>query len=420
MNRFISLSVLLTLIVVLGGMLFQVVTPFILPLFLAAVLAVICQPLHQYFLRKTGRRNALAAALSTVTLVAMLVIPTVIGTFICAVQLYSLADQHLDGDWHRGLDLLWTKGVDPALERIRPFYPGGLSDEQLDKLKNQFAESLQSLAGQIASRTFQIASSTVGMFVSLSVAFGMFITALYYFLADGPALIVAAEEMIPLPVDHQRRLCERFAKVVRAVVTATFLAAFFQGFATAIALHFCGIGYFWIFLAITSFASLIPLVGAWIVWAPCVAWLVLQGHWGAATLLTLWGIAVVSMLDNGVKMYVLQNDADLHPLLGFISVVGALQVLGLWGIFIGPIVASCLFALIQIFNAELRELTKDRQNSQGGSPPAVPVPPAADPSHYGAVAALTTGGAELATSTDLSPAKVESAPSAKLPRPKRR
>ena len=387
MNRFISLSVLLALIILLGGMMFQVIAPFLLPLFLAAVLAVICQPIQDYFLRKTGQRPALAAALSTTALLAMLVVPLVVGTFICAVQLYSLAGQHLDGDWHRGLDLLWKRGALPALDWIAPFVPEGLSDEQLGKIKDQFAENLQSLAGQIAARTFQIASSTVGIFVSLTVAAGMFITALYYFLADGPALIAAAEEMIPLPIDYQRRLRERFATVVRAVVTATFLAAFIQGFATALALQFCGIGYFWVFLAIASFASLIPLVGAWIVWAPCVAWLALQGHWTAAAMLAVWGIAVVSMLDNGVKMYVLQSDADLHPLLAFMSVVGALQVLGLWGIFIGPIVASCLYALIQIFNTELKELAKERRNDQGATltteqlpadaiaPPAtVPVP----------------------------------------------
>lgn len=360
MNRLISLSVLLALIVLLGGMLFQVLAPFILPLFLAAVLAVICQPLHHFFLTKTGQRTAVAAALTTITLVAMLVIPIVIGTFICAMQLYSLAQQHLDGDWHRGLDLIWERGLVPGFEWVKQIYPGGFSDEQFDALKEKIGDSLQSWAGQIASRTFQIASSTVNIVVSLAVAAGTFITALYYFLADGPSMILAAEELIPLPTEHQRRLCERFAKVVRAVVTATFMAAFVQGFATAIALQLCGMGYFWIFLALATCASLIPLVGAWIVWGPCVAWLALQGHWTAATLLAIWGAAVVSMLDNGVKMYVLQSDADLHPLLAFISVIGALQVLGLWGIFIGPIVASCLFALIQIFNAELKELTKDR------------------------------------------------------------
>ena len=105
------------------------------------------------------------------------------------------------------------------------------------------------------------------------------------------------------------------------------------------------------------------------VWAPCVVWLAMHGEWTSAVLLAAWGIIVVSMLDNIVKMYVLQNGADLHPLLAFISVVGALQVMGLWGIFIGPIVASCLFALIQIFNEELKEMSRERLALTTGTTP---------------------------------------------------
>ena len=363
MNRIVSLSVLLILIVLLGSMMFHVIAQFILPLFIAAVLAVISQPLHRYFLRKTGERNSWAAALSTLTLVGIIVVPVVVGTFVSAVQFYSLAEQHLDGDWHRAIDLLWNRILTPLLEKVKPWIPESITSERLAEFKQQFADNLQKLSGQIARRTFQLASSTLEVVASYSIAGGTFITALYYFLADGPALIAAAEDLIPLPVDHQRRLCERFAKVVRAVVTATFLAAFIQGFATAIALQFCGLGHFWIFLAVATVASLIPLVGAWIIWVPCAIWLGLQGQWTAAALLAVWGAGVVSMLDNGVKMYVLQNDADLHPLLAFISVIGALQVLGLWGIFIGPIVASCLFAMIQIFNTELKEFVNERSQS---------------------------------------------------------
>lgn len=413
MNRFVSLSVLLALIVLLGSMLFQVIAPFILPLFLAAVLAVICQPLHNFFLRKTGHRMALSAALSTATLVAMLVVPTVIGTLVCALQLYSLGQQHLDGDWHKGLDLLWNRCLTPAIEQVKQIFPAEISEEQAGNLRQQFSDSLQSLAGMIATRTFQIASSTVGTFVSLTVAAGMFITALYYFLADGPSLIKTSEEIIPLPVDHQRRLRERFATVVRAVVTATFLAAFFQGFATAIAIQFCGIGYFWIFLAIATFTSLIPLVGAWIVWGPCAVWLALQGHWTAATLLALWGAGGVSMIDNVVKMYVLKNDAGLHPLLSFISVIGALQVMGLWGIFIGPIVASCLFAMIQIFNEELKELAKERHTGQSDPLPVTPV-------QNGTAEIVAPQSTEVAATAIVGTAKSATPRRSKQPRSKRR
>lgn len=372
--RLVSLAVLLTLIILLGITFYQVVAPFLLPLFLAAVLAVICQPMQDYFLRKTSGRTSWAAGLTTATIVAMVVVPLVVGTFVAAVQFYNLADQTLGGDWRHGVNGLWDRVVSPALQRVAQFIPGGLTEERLAEWQSQFRDNLQTLATDLAGKTFKIASSTVGLFVSLAVAGGMFITALYYFLADGQSILEAARELIPLPAEHQKRLTDKFATVVRAVVTATFLAAFAQGLATALALKVCGFGHFGVLLVIASITSLIPMAGAWMVWGPFVVWLVMQGHWAAAIGLTLWGLLFVSMLDNLVKMYVLQSNADLHPLLAFISVIGALQVMGLWGIFIGPIVASCLFALIQIFNEELREMSKERD--QAATAAAVTAPPA--------------------------------------------
>ncbi|MEK6257240.1 MAG: AI-2E family transporter [Planctomycetota bacterium] len=383
--RLVSLAVLLALIVLLGSTFYQVIAPFLLPLFLAAVLAVICQPLQGYFLKRTGGRPAWAAALTTTTVAAMVVGPLVVGTFISAVQILDLADRSLGGDWRHGLDLLWSRVVVPGLERIGPFVPGGLSDEKLVEWQLQFTDSMRGLASQLAGKTLLLASSTLERILSLVIAAGMFITALYYFLADGPAILEAAEELLPLPIDYQRRLADKFANVVRAVVTATFLAALAQGLATALALQVCGFGHFGVLLVIASIASLIPLAGAWMVWGPFAVCLALQGHWGAAIGLAVWGVGVVSMLDNGVKMYVLQSNADLHPLLAFISVVGALQVLGLWGIFIGPIVASCLFALIQIFNEELKAMAKEREATA-----ALPAPPGPSANTVASATASTT------------------------------
>lgn len=392
MRRFVSLAVLLTLIVLLGITFFQVISPFLLPLFLAAVLAVICQPLQNYFLKKTGGRQALAAGLTTASVTLMIVGPLVIGTFAGAMSLYNVADQHLGGDWRHAMDVLWRKAVIPTIERVAPLVPGGVTEETLLQWKVEFTNNLQSLATKLAGTTFSIASSTVGMFVSLAIAAGMFLTAFYYFLADGPAILTAAEELIPLPVDHQRKLGERFASTVRAVVTATFSAAFVQGLATAVALQVCGIGHFVIFLVVASIAALIPLAGTWMVWGPCAVLLAVQGHWLAAALLTIWGVAVVGLLDNVVKMYVLKSEADLHPLIAFISVIGALQVMGLWGIFIGPIVASCLFALVKIFNEELKELAKDRETA------AIPPEPLA-------TSAVTLNGLAAAMRAEATPAE---------------
>ncbi len=152
--------------------------------------------------------------------------------------------------------------------------------------------------------------------------------------------------------------------MVRAVVLATFLAAMGQGLTTAVALYIVGFDHFILFLILATITSLVPLAGSWLVWVPCASWLMYQGHWGSAIFLIAIGTLVVGTMDNVIRTYVLQSDAKLHPLLAFVSVLGGLQMMGLWGVFIGPIVASCLHALVQIFNAELKAFSQEKFQNQ--------------------------------------------------------
>jgi hypothetical protein len=114
-------------------------------------------------------------------------------------------------------------------------------------------------------------------------------------------------------------------------------------------------------------------MGTWLVWGPCALWLLWNGYWIQATLLALYGVVIVGVLDNVVRTYMLNTDTKLHPLLALISVLGGLQAMGLWGMFIGPIVASCLHALVQIFNHELAAYSQERLalvTAAPGGPPA--------------------------------------------------
>lgn len=372
-GRLVTLGVLLACIVLLGAMFYQVVAPFLLPLLLAAILAILCRPYFLRMLPYVGHRANVAAAILTAGVTLLLVTPIVVGTFIAAVELNKLTqDQWQTMDWSRGLQQLNTQFVKPALQQVTKWFPHLVTPEQIDAINAELPKNGAALAQLVAGKTFSWASSTVGTVFSLLLAGGMFLVAFYYFLADGPSMIAAAEALIPLPLEHQRRLRDQFAKVVRAVVMATFLAAFAQGIATTLALQVVGMGHFFVFLIAATIAALVPLAGTWIVWAPCAALLAFQGHYPAAIGLAMFGIIVVSLLDNVIRTYVLNSDAQLHPLLAFVSVLGALEVMGLWGIFFGPIIASCLYALVQIFMTELDTFTLEPR--AGGDQPTMPVP----------------------------------------------
>lgn len=403
MARLVSLGIVAALIGALGITFYQVMAPFLMPLFLGAMTALLCQPLFRYFLARSKNRRPLAAVLTTSTILAAVGIPLLTGVFLGVSQLVVMTYAGLDRadsakanslnlsedvqtnvkdlqqkafDWYDGYQGQAVTPFDLRTLEIEHDEVESLNqdtkqltakrrawfDEQVLSLNQDVAIALKKLAvrtmGFVGHTIESTISSTIGLigsFAGALIAAVVFALALYYFLADGPSLLAAAESLIPIEHSHQRQLAQRFVTTVRAVVLATFLAALAQGLATAVALQVVGFDHFFLLIVVATFAALIPMAGTWLVWFPYAAWLAYQGHWVSATFLTLFGAIVIGMLDNVIRTYVLQNDTKLHPLLAFVSVLGGLQVMGLWGVFIGPIVACCLHALIQIFNEELTE-----------------------------------------------------------------
>jgi predicted PurR-regulated permease PerM len=236
----------------------------------------------------------------------------------------------------------------------------------------------------MAGGTFNILSGSVVAIGSALLAFVIFAVSLYYFLADGIELIRATERLIPVHVEYQRQMLQQFARVVRAVVMATFFAALAQSVATVAALAVLGFGNLFVIFLAALLMSMIPMLGTWLVWLPCAGYLLYEDHPFQALFLVIYGAAFIGMLDNVVRTYILNTDVKLHPLLALISVLGGLRVMGLWGMFVGPIVASCLHALVKIFNLELAALSKEKFAGieglehaplpQDSPPPVMPTP----------------------------------------------
>lgn len=445
MRRKVSLAVLLALIVALGVTFFKVVAPFILPLFLAGVTTVVCQPLFKYFLKRTKERISIAAALTTGTIMASIMIPLITGILIASLQLYAFGSKLTDDtrwmlafqspassetkEWTnetettsksgnlkgesnllvdnepadlRGEQNLSNSSIETAGSVGTESYPENLGlteekesatyfessvayfnswlpkelhrqpDEVAGEIRNRMQIAMNDIGdrslGRTAGTTFGILSGAAGVIITALVGLMMYVVALYYFLADGTTLLLAAQNLIPVHARYQRQLLDQFALVVRSVVVATFLAAFAQGVATTLALWFFGFDHLFVLLVLACVSALIPIAGTWLVWVPCAIILIASGHWVQALFLAIYGAAFVGFLDNVVRTYVLNSGTKLHPLLAFISILGGLQVMGLWGVFIGPIVASCLHALVKIFNHELFELAKEKDMTEVAIP----------------------------------------------------
>lgn len=202
----------------------------------------------------------------------------------------------------------------------------------------------------------------------LLVGVAVMIIALYYFLADGPAMIQSLMRLSPLDDRYEEQLLREFATVSRAVVLATLLSALAQGILAGIGYFFAGVGSVALLTMLTMLFALIPFIGGAAVWVPCCLWLFLEGRTTAAILLTIYCAVVVSMADNVIKPLVLQGQSNLHPLLALLSVLGGVKALGPIGIVVGPMVVAFLQALLKMLQVEIDHLS----GTQPTNKPAVP------------------------------------------------
>lgn len=216
--------------------------------------------------------------------------------------------------------------------------------------------SIQQWLGAYVLSTGQLVG---GVLARLLIGLAVLIISLYYFLADGPAMVAAVMRLLPLDVRYQRQMLDEFDRISRAVVLATLLSAVVQGLLAGIGFYVAGINAVVLLTVLTMVLALVPFVGAAAVWGACSLWLLFyEERLWAAVMLAIYGVGVISMADNVIKPIVLHGQSKLHPLLALLSVLGGVRAMGLIGIFVGPMAVAFLQALLNILHTELLAMSQ--------------------------------------------------------------
>lgn len=408
--RVVSFIVLLTIILLVGLVFFQVMAQFIVPLFLACVLLVVFQPLHRWFFGKLPKWPRTAALLTTITIMLTVLVPTVwLGW-----NAYDECADHIEFFRNRvdGQEIAQPSGPQAAVSSERapvepaaptPPAPSARADKKASDLITRFTAEVSEWVSKkvdieidpaTVRQAVMDASAWMGNFVALVagaairilVGLIIMIIALYYFFADGPAMINGLMSLSPMDKRHELELLARFAEISRSVVVATMLSAIVQGLLAGVGFYFAlpsGAPIF-LLIALTMVFAIVPFVGAAGVWIPtCIIIFFFGekvfvvggevmdgGNWPLALMLAVYCGVVVSGIDNVIKPLVLHGQANLHPLLALLSILGGIQVLGPVGILVGPMLVSFLQALLAMFRRELERWDDPTQRSLVLSPGA--------------------------------------------------
>src|SRR5208337_3182662 len=128
-----------------------------------------------------------------------------------------------------------------------------------------------------------------------------------------------------------------------------------QGVLTGIAMRIVGMPSSLLLGLAAGFASVIPVVGSSLVWAPVAIYLLVTGSIWKGVFLLAWGVFVVSAIDNVIRPWVVGGRVELHPLVLLFFIFGGVEAFGFLGLFLGPVVASVLAALFDMLREELKE-----------------------------------------------------------------
>jgi predicted PurR-regulated permease PerM len=319
-----------------------IIKPFWVAFFLAAVVAAALRPWMEWLARVLRGRRSAAAGILTLGVLVVIIAPVAgLGAAVVA--------QILDGvQWLR--EAIASEGVIGLITRL-PGPVESLARRALEALPNpqgQIQQIAGAQGGQAAKTVGNVLAAT-GTAVFQTV---MMLIALFFFLTDGRRLIDWLDARVPLRPGQFRTLVHDFRQTSVSVLLATLATA---GIQTATAL----VGYLIarapnpLFLSVVTFVvALIPSIGGAIVVVATGLLLLANGHTLAGSFLALWGLVVVSLIDNVARPYLLKGGMELHGGVVFFALLGGLAVFGTVGLVIGPLSVTFLISALRLYRRE--------------------------------------------------------------------
>lgn len=326
--------------------------PYYSAVFWAVILAIIFFPVHRRLERMLRGRSGIAALLTVLLCICLVILPAmvILGSLIQeGTSLYQrISSNEIDLNAYLArIQEAMPTFVDNWLSSLRL---GGFA-ELRERISTGFMQAGQSIAGSVLS----LGQNTLQFFIS----FGIMLYLLFFLFRDGAALGRTIRHAIPLRDDYTRQFVDKFAAVVRATVKGNIIIAMLQGTIGGIAFWALGIEAALLWGVVMTFLSMLPAIGAALVWVPAAIWLFLIGAWLKGLMLVLIGVLIIGLIDNLLRPPLVGKGTRMPDYVVLISTVGGISLFGINGFVIGPLIAALFIAAWSLFaeqqNAETPE-----------------------------------------------------------------
>jgi predicted PurR-regulated permease PerM len=318
--------------------------PFFGAVLWGTILAIVFVPLDRRLRGMMGQRRT-HAALATVLIVLLIVIfpLTLIGGLLLQ-EAFGVYEKFQSGDLNFGRYFQQVLGVLPAwvndlLERF------GLTN--LGAMQEKLSGGLVQGSQFVAAKVFDIGQNTFDLAVNLCIVLYL----LFFFLRDGDDLARRIRTAVPLHPNQQRELFDMFTTVIRATVKGNVVTAIAQGALGGLILWILNVHAPVLWAVVMAFLSLLPAVGAALIWLPVAIYFLVTGATWQGIVLIAFGVLVIGLVDNLLRPILVGKDTKLPDYVVLISTLGGMAIFGLNGFVIGPLIAAMFMAVWGIFAA---------------------------------------------------------------------
>ncbi|HET7434612.1 MAG TPA: AI-2E family transporter [Thermoanaerobaculia bacterium] len=324
---------------------FMILWPFMTAILLGAILVTLTFGTFKRVRERTKGSSVRAAVVMLISTTFIIVIPATVLAVLLVQQANVVVDRLQSGEAQQMVKrfdvqpyLLWIRRIAPN------FDPATLSPDRL------LLPAMRQVPGWVAHHGGAVIGGLAGMILG----FFLVLLSMFFFYVEGESIVRQLSILSPLPKKYDHEFGPRFKDVIDATFRGQLFTAIAQGLATAIGLAIARIpgAAFW--GAVAALLSLIPMVGAAAVWVPaaiylCIAATMGSAAWWQAIFLIIWGVTVVSLVDNIVRPWAMRGKAQLPAIPLLFAVLGGLQAFGFVGLVIGPLVFSLLMSILEIY-----------------------------------------------------------------------
>ena len=306
------------------------------------IIAILFAPVYRRLCRSMRQRRTLAALTTVGLVVVIVIVPVTLVAAMLAQEATGLIARIQSGELNPGRAWRQAFGALPAwiidlLSRV------GLGN--LDAVQQRVTEGLLRGSQFIAAQAVNIGQVTVGLLVGLAVMLYL----LFFLLRDSDSLLRHLKAAIPLRADRKAALAQKFTVVIRATVKGNIVVAIVQGALGGLIFWLLDIHGPVMWAVVMAVLSLLPAVGAALVWLPVALYLLATGLVWQGVVLIAFGVLVIGLVDNVLRPLLVGKDTRMPDYVVLISTLGGIAIFGINGFVIGPVIAAMFIAVWGIF-----------------------------------------------------------------------